>query len=71
MGDQTVVHSKKPLPNPKSLRTFSHAQSVSKPDIEGRQLAVDGKGGKKSKRPEQGVRLIYGCVLYTQNYGTS
>ena len=20
-------------------------------------------------RPEQGVRLIYGCVLYTQNYG--
>ena len=22
------------------------------------------KGGKKSKRPEQGVRLIYGCVLY-------
>ena len=21
------------------------------------------------KRPEQGVRLIYGCVLYTRNYG--
>ena len=21
------------------------------------------------QRPEQGVRLIYGCVLYTRNYG--
>ena len=21
------------------------------------------------QRPEKGVRLIYGCVLYTQNYG--
>ena len=23
------------------------------------------------KRPGQGVRLIYGCVLYTRNYGTA
>ena len=22
------------------------------------------------QRPEQGVRLIYGCVLYTRNYGS-
>ena len=22
------------------------------------------------QRPEKGVRLIYGCVLYTRNYGS-